>query len=465
VHSSIRVALRVAAALVLVFLVHVDVGRAADAAEAMARAASRCQRTVASGGQAFVARQLSDLGRCVGRALACVETGPDDPECLAKAGGRCERLVARILRRESKVERLIAARCADLEPAALLGDTGLGFARLGEVCPALATGHGDAAVLGACVAGLARCRGEGLFAAAVPRAGELLRVAGVQASLRDALACLPDRGGSGRGARDAVTGTAVTRCARGVGRASERLVRRTMVNVAFCTRATHACLDTAEERETCLDDAALDCAGGFARVDAARRSFVRVVASACDAGAFDFETLAGPTATNLGALADECGAVGIDDVRSAAPLAECLARRHDCDVSALLRDQTPRTDALLALVDQSLEHAYCGGGARPTPVATPMEIATPTSTGPTRTARPGETATPTPHATPKPEPTVTPGCGNGVLDDGEECDGDLLDDNTCDDLCFEVGAENPVLVCTDCHFDFSGCQGTDCEAS
>jgi hypothetical protein len=92
-----------------------------------------------------------------------------------------------------------------------------------------------------------------------------------------------------------------------------------------------------------------------------------------------------------------------------------------------------------------------------------MEVATPTPTGPTRTPQPGETATPTPRATPKPEPTATPVCGNGVIDDGEECDGDLLDDNTCEDLCSE-SAPDGVLTCTDCRFDFIGCGGVDCEA-
>ena len=38
-----------------------------------------------------------------------------------------------------------------------------------------------------------------------------------------------------------------------------------------------------------------------------------------------------------------------------------------------------------------------------------------------------------------------------------------LDDNTCDDLCFE-SAEDGVLKCTACRFDFSDCGGVDCEA-
>lgn len=48
-------------------------------------------------------------------------------------------------------------------------------------------------------------------------------------------------------------------------------------------------------------------------------------------------------------------------------------------------------------------------------------------------------------------------CGNGALDAGEECDGDNLADTTCVDLGFLTGA----LSCTsDCRFDTSGCSGT-----
>ncbi len=48
------------------------------------------------------------------------------------------------------------------------------------------------------------------------------------------------------------------------------------------------------------------------------------------------------------------------------------------------------------------------------------------------------------------------GCGNGVINDGEECDGDNLADQTCQSLGYQAG----VLACSNhCRFDRSRCEG------
>ena len=48
-------------------------------------------------------------------------------------------------------------------------------------------------------------------------------------------------------------------------------------------------------------------------------------------------------------------------------------------------------------------------------------------------------------------------CGNGVIDEGEDCDGDELGGNTCEDVGDYLGG---VLACrNDCTFDVSGCWG------
>ncbi len=469
-HSSLRATSRVVAALVFVSLLKEPSSGAADLAGV---AAAKCQRAVATGSQAFLARQLSDLGRCVGAAATCVETLPDDAACLAAAGVRCARTVARNARRADRLARLIAGRCAAVDPVTLSSADGLGFADLAPLCPALGTDAGDAAVLGACLAGSVRCRGEQLLAHAVPRAGELLRVAGVAAAARASLACLPDRGGSGRGVRDAAVGEAVTRCMRTSARAAARLVVRMLGNVAVCTRAARACRGRGDDGTSCRADVVAGCDAAFARIAAARAAFRRAVAATCGPSHVDPALLLAPTGADLDALVDECAAVQVEDPRGLADLTECLARHHECDAIALVRAATPRTDALLAGVGATVDRSYC---AAPTPRATaattplPTEIATPTSTGPTRTARPGETATPTPHATPTrtrtpvPQPSATPFCGNGIVDDGEECDGADFDDNTCEDLCFESDPLGTLACTARCTIDFSGCRGTDCEA-
>ena len=50
---------------------------------------------------------------------------------------------------------------------------------------------------------------------------------------------------------------------------------------------------------------------------------------------------------------------------------------------------------------------------------------------------------------------TTDNCGNGVLDDGEVCDGDNLGGQTCVSRGFTSGTLGCTTVCT---FDTSGCQ-------
>jgi hypothetical protein len=60
----------------------------------------------------------------------------------------------------------------------------------------------------------------------------------------------------------------------------------------------------------------------------------------------------------------------------------------------------------------------------------------------------------TPGAANKPGEAPQPTCGDGVLDEGEPCDGDQLDDATCATLGFDGGQ----LACTDaCTFDTNAC--------
>jgi len=460
VRSFIAWSPRRAATLVFVFPFVIQ---SAWAAESIGRTALRCQRAITVAGQAFTARQLSDLARCTTGILSCVENGGGDAECLPRAGTRCERGVNRILRREAKLARTLAVRCEAVDRDVLLGAAGLGFGELAPLCPTLGTDRGDASVLAECLAGLQRCGGERLFTTAVPRAGELLRIASVP---RTALTCLADHGGSGHGERDAEAGVAIIRCARSMARAGARLAGRTLANVALCTRATRACLESSEADTACLDDATTTCGGAFVRVDDARRAFGRAVAAACGDERVPFTTLASATGANLAALADECATVQMEDASDLPATIECIVRRHECDLTDLVREATPRADALLALGNQTIAHPFCGAAA-PLPTTTATVTPSATFTGPTRTPRPGETATPTPQATPpppSPTPTATPFCGNDVVDDGEECDGGNFEDNTCDDLCFESDPNGTLSCNADCTIDFTGCHGEDCEA-
>jgi hypothetical protein len=87
----------------------------------------------------------------------------------------------------------------------------------------------------------------------------------------------------------------------------------------------------------------------------------------------------------------------------------------------------------------------CGGGGGTTEDSS--------STADTTTDTPSTTDVPT---------TGAGSCGDGVLDDGENCDGDALDDKTCADL--DASFSGGALGCTaDCKFDTSACE-TDPDA-
>jgi hypothetical protein len=123
------------------------------------------------------------------------------------------------------------------------------------------------------------------------------------------------------------------------------------------------------------------------------------------------------------------------------------------------------------------------GHVSPTPTRTSASGHTPTPTASTAAATPtGGTAaatptpTPTPTRTPTPEVTSTPTglCGNGQLDDDEECDGSAIDNSfceadvcTCDDFCFcDEEVCGGTLSCgSDCTIDFSNCTGTDLDCA
>jgi hypothetical protein len=100
----------------------------------------------------------------------------------------------------------------------------------------------------------------------------------------------------------------------------------------------------------------------------------------------------------------------------------------------------------------------------PGPIPTPSPKPSPTASGATPT--PGPTpigGTPTPQPTPTKTPTPTPGgglCGNGVVDPGEQCDGQNLNGFTCDSayLIFDVQGvtecQGEPLACdSDCTFN------------
>ena len=479
------------------------------------RAAERCQRTITQAGTALVTRQLSEIDRCTGAVLRCIEAMPDDPTCLTAASARCTRVLGRVARREARLARTIAMRCGDVGFAGLVDAEGLGFATLAEDCPVPPAAPAPAVGLGSCLAHRVRCAGERLLAIAMPRTRELVRVAGVPEGVAG-LDCLDDHGGSGEA--DPEAAEAVTDCARTTARTNARLIARTLGGYGECTRAALPCVGAHAGDPACVPHASAACTRAFARVAAAGAATARALGAVCGEPRVPFALLAAPEGADLEAIADDCAALAVDDLEDAAAYAACLTRHAACETAALTDLLTPRAPELFALVGRTVDTSVCPAGkptphpsapATPAASATPTQSttptatasATPTLTGPTRTPRPGETATPsatptptltplstrtpTPLATrtatpvrtasrtatprptrtiaPTPVPTSTPVCGNGVVEGDEQCDGLDLDDNDCDFLCEnEPDPEGTLRCLPNCTFDFRGCRGVNC---
>jgi hypothetical protein len=460
---------------------------AAVPAEArIGRAAERCQRRITQAGTALVNRQLSDVGRCTGAVLRCIETAPDDPTCLPTAAERCERVLARLSLRELRLARTIAARCRNVGFAELAGSDGLGFAGLIDACSVRPDDPEPGVVLAGCIARRVRCGGERLLAIAAPRTRELIRIAGVPRNVAE-LECLTDQGGSGAGDPD--VGDAVMQCARSTARANARLVGRTLGGYAECVRAIVPCVGPRAADPACVAQATADCDRVFARITEAGAALRRALTAVCADERVPFASLAAGDGADLDAIADRCAALAIDELDALPAYVACLARHESCETAALIALLAPRASELFARVGGVLDTSSCPAiDHEPRPTPTPVDSATPTATmvGPTRTPHPGETATPTPTAT-GPTPTLTPTasrtptstptrtvrptptrtpipvCGNGIIEGDEQCDGGDLDDNDCDFLCEDEPDPEGTLKCApNCRYDFGNCKGVNC---
>src|SRR6185295_14549215 len=119
----------------------------------------------------------------------------------------------------------------------ILADEGLGFAELEGTCGTL-TDLGD---LEDCVVAQHECRTEQVFETQAPRAGELLRRAGV--SLGSA-SCLSDHGDAGAAGDPRTVGKAVDKCQEGIKKAGEKFAAGKLRSLAKCVDALFTCVQT-----------------------------------------------------------------------------------------------------------------------------------------------------------------------------------------------------------------------------
>ena len=387
---------------------------------AAAKAAVKCQQAFEKSGAKLTAARLTALGRCSGSVLRCIQTKPGDPSCTSKAGAACVKALAALGDAAGHLRTSIDKACfaGPLAFDQVLDASGLGHdANTSECGAGFGVDVTGPDTLASCIARQQTCRSEQLFAFEEPRAQEALRVGEVSAALRDALACLPDRGGAGADVGDpGGTGKAVVACAAAPKKAGAAFVANTSRSLASCLDAVFTCVQTQPVTPACFTKAEAGCAKAFTKIASEEGKLARALAKKCSA--IDFTTLAASDAAGFTLLAGDCAAFGVTSVDSLKAYTECLVRQHECEVENLVRFRAPRATELLALVGQGLRNGSCPVSLPlPTPTMTVPATATPTrSATPTLSGTPTGTATHTPtpptpsatHTTTR-SPTPTPG--------------------------------------------------------
>jgi hypothetical protein len=253
---------------------------------------------------------------------------------------------------QTKLADRFRAACgrAPLDFDALMRANGLGYESLAERCAAEGGGvPADTAALAACVAREHACAAERLFDFAMPRAKELMRVAGVEQARVDALTCLGNRAGAGAHL-PATARKPLLACGRAAVRGFAKIADAELRQRAACAGAAFACVQLKPGETACLTKAKVACAARRTAAGATRSTVIAALMRACGDPPLPFATVAGESGLGLAAMAGACGAHGVGTLASIGDYATCVARQHACTAADATESEAPRAGDLLALV-------------------------------------------------------------------------------------------------------------------
>jgi hypothetical protein len=315
-----------------------DAGEINGLADAVAaKTAAKCQQAIGKAGVSFLATRLKQLDGCAAGILKCVQTKPDDKGCVPKAKAKCVAAAAA----RAKLLAAVQSKCGTtLATMADLGVRGLGYEDLDTDCTS-ELGHAPANVaeVAECVARRYSCRANQLYAMQAPRAGELLRVAGVEAD-----DCLPDHGGDGDGVDDVVQGKVIPQCAAAITKSASGFIVKKLSSLATCVDKVFACIQTKPGDKACLAKADAACGKEGAKIAAEGAKVGPAIDKKC--GGIDFNAdLLPPRAVNLAALVTILP--GADTLDTLTHYEQALRLQHDCAAKELLRAIAPRAEVLL----------------------------------------------------------------------------------------------------------------------
>jgi hypothetical protein len=352
-----------------------DVPRAQRITDTDAQSSVSCAKRISAAGVRFSAKKLAQLDACTRRMHACVQSGASD--CTGRYGRVCQRTIEKIASARARLVTNVVRACGALPQSVILASDGLGFGAVSDQCGSL----NDVTDVAQCLQHQHDCAAESLFGVQMPRAGELMRLAGIDAA---SFPCLADRGGNGAGSGNAVTGRPIGVCVNAIRVAGGRFAGKTLKRVETCLGALFGCAQESPNDPACVAAAVKGCDRAFLAIPS-ESSIRTAIARKCAGVAY--ATLSAPDGANLSALTDDCAGLGVSSLDSLDDYVQCVVRQHECRVEGVVHTSFPRADELLAATSHDFRSSFCptaASTATPTPTETPTATATlplPTATG------------------------------------------------------------------------------------
>jgi hypothetical protein len=165
---------------------------------------------------------------------------------------------------------------------------------------------------------------------------------------RDDPDCPPRADGMGGDVGDATRAKAVVKCQKTLGKAGTSFALKKQKLLVSCIAGVQKCLQLKPADAGCVPKVSTKCAKSVAKIPALETKVAAAVGKACGAPLTSNDLTA---VVGLGYDAERaiCDDFNVSTIASAADVALCLARRHECAVERLLGLEAPRARELLAL--------------------------------------------------------------------------------------------------------------------
>ncbi len=324
-----------------------DGGGAGVAPEAV-KPVAKCAKGLRKVGAKLATTRFAAVAKCLKTTADCVHLKPGDGACTTTAARKCAKLFTTA---DANAERLVAALDEQCQAAAsTLGPAaGLGFAHQADACaargvPSIAT----VPEILECVRRSQACTVDRVLGTVVPRAAELLGLAGRDPTVE--LPCLaPATGGGGTVTAD--LRKPLRKCDTTLQKAAAKLLAGRNAGAQRCAAAVFACVQEKPGQAACLTKAAKTCGAGTAKTTGLDAAFVTAVTKACGPP-LAMANLLAPAGLAAETLLTPCARLAVPTLDTPTSLATCIAHQLACRAQQLVETTTPRLKELLKAGDQ-----------------------------------------------------------------------------------------------------------------